>query len=83
MKLSFSKTSLLVTCFIGLLAFFTGFVYDRHLKEKLQEIVSRTFNKRDFDYYDRSWHDLDEEYSTIHNIAVELVDKKEIDRVFK
>ena len=81
---SFNRTLLLITCFVGLLAFFTGFVYDRHLKERFHDTFIQTFKtKRDFEYCDRSWHDLDEEYSTIHNIAVDLVNEEEIDRVFK
>ena len=70
----------IVAICIAIGSFFIGFVFDRHLTTT--DGVLSVF-RRNFDYCDRSWHDVDEEYSTAHDAALTKVDVHEIDKVFK
>lgn len=73
------RWAVIATC-IAIGSFFIGFVFDRHLTEN-DGLLS--IFRRNFDYCDRSWHDVNEEYSTAHDAALKKIDVHEIDKVFK
>ncbi|XP_066913684.1 putative N-acetylated-alpha-linked acidic dipeptidase [Clytia hemisphaerica] len=73
------RWAVIATC-IAISSFFIGFVFDRHLTENDGFL---SIFRRNFDYCDRSWHDVNEEYSTAHDAALKKIDVHEIDKVFK
>lgn len=71
----------IVACCVSLCSFFIGLSVDRLLSDG--RLPFRTITRRDFDYCDRSWRDLAEEYSTSHDVALGKVNATQIDTYLK
>ena len=71
----------IVACCVALFSFLIGVSVDRLLSDG--KLTFRTITRRDFDYCDRSWQDLAEEYSTSHDVALGKVNATQIDTYLK
>ena len=81
-----SQQKMLTTaCLVGLCSFIVGFAVNRVLSSDgfVSQTLLNAITRRDFDYCDRSWRDLAEEYATSHDVAVRKVDSSQIDTFLK